>query len=118
MAKKILEDNEVLVAAAVEPEVLAGADETQPETTPEVVDETPAIENEPEVLTDEGETTQTSTLPPDETKVVSPVEPKIPAKPTIPATSSIVSPTIPNIPSDGNKFDEAEQQRLRLLGYI
>lgn len=29
MAKKILEDNEVLVAAAAEPEVLAGAEETE-----------------------------------------------------------------------------------------
>lgn len=117
MAKKILEDNEILVATAAEPEVLAGTEKAQSE--PEVVQiETPVVEPKQEVLAGEGESTQTSTLPPDESKVVVPVEPTIPAEPSIPDTNGIVSPAEPNIPSDGNNFDEAEQQRLRLLGYI
>ena len=108
MGKKILEDNEVLVSAATEPEVIE---------EPPVVEEPSVVEGEGEGE-GEDESSQTSTLPPDESKVVVPVEPAIPTEPTIPDTSSIVSPTIPNIPSDGNNFDEAEQQRLRLLGYI
>lgn len=49
MAKKNLEENKVLVAA-VEPEVLAGVEETQPE----VIEETPVVEPQPEVLAGEG----------------------------------------------------------------
>ena len=119
MAKKILEDNEILVAAAAKPEVLAGAEEAQSE--PEVVQiETPVVEPKQEVLAGEGESTQTPTLPPDESKVVVPVEPTIPAEPSIPDTSGILYPTTSSITimPGGNNFDEAEQQRLRLLGYI
>ena len=58
MAKKILEDNEVLVAAAAEPEVLAGVEETQSE--PEAVQiETPVVEPKQEVLAGEGSDEET-----------------------------------------------------------
>ena len=62
MAKKNLEENKVLVAA-VEPEVLAGVEETQPEVIeetpvvepqPEVIEETPVVEPQPKVLAGEG----------------------------------------------------------------
>ena len=119
MAKKILEDNEILVAAAAKPEVLAGAEEAQSE--PEVVQiETPVVEPKQEVLAGEDESTQTSTLPPDESKVNVPSKPDIIPEPDIPDTSSIEYPTTSSIAiiPGGNNFDEAEQQRLRLLGYI